>query len=49
MSEAEANKDEAVVALLALGYDLSDANSMLGNIDRNLSTEERLKLALKRN
>jgi len=49
MSETEASKDEAVAALVALGYSIADASTMLGNIDPKLSTQERLKLALKRN
>lgn len=48
-SETEANKDEAVAALVVLGYSIADASSMLANIDHKLSTEERLRLALKRN
>lgn len=39
--------DEAVQALLALGYSDSDAQTALQNIDPTLSTEERIKLALK--
>jgi len=39
--------DEAVQALLALGYSESDAQAALQNIDATLSTEERIKLALK--
>ena len=49
MSEAEANKDEAVAALVVLGYTIADASAMLANVDHKLSTEERLRLALKRN
>jgi len=49
MSEAESNKDEAVAALVVLGYSLADAVSMLSKVDRKLPTEERLRLALKRN
>jgi len=49
MSEAESSKDEAVAALVALGYSIADAASMLANVDHTLSTEERLRLALKRN
>ena len=39
--------DEAVQALLALGYSESDAMLALQNIDPTLSTEDRIKLALK--
>jgi Holliday junction DNA helicase RuvA len=49
MSEAEANKDEAVAALVVLGYSIADASAMLANVDHKLPTEERLRLALKRN
>jgi Holliday junction DNA helicase RuvA len=49
MSAAETSKDEAVAALVSLGYSLADASSMLAGIDRKLPTEERLKLALKSN
>lgn len=46
-SEANINQDEAAQALVALGYSASDAVSALSTIDTNLSTEERVKLALK--
>lgn len=39
--------DEAVQGLIALGYSDADAQRALQNIDPNLSTEERIKLALK--
>lgn len=39
--------DEAVQALVALGYLELDAQLALQNIDKNLSTEERIKQALK--
>ncbi len=39
--------DEAVQALLALGYSESDAVLALQHIDPELSTEDRIKLALK--
>lgn len=44
---AVAEQDEAVQALLALGYSLPDAANALSAIDVGLSTEERVKLALK--
>jgi len=49
MLQAEDNlmKDEAVQALVALGYTSSDASRALDKIDPNLSTEERIKQALK--
>lgn len=40
-------RDEAVEALVALGYSTQDAAKALQNVDVNLSTEERIKLALK--
>jgi len=39
--------DEAVQALLALGYSDADAQRAVQNIDPSLPTEERIKLALK--
>jgi Holliday junction DNA helicase RuvA len=39
--------DEAAQALLALGYTEADAQSALQSIDPKLSTEERIKLALR--
>ncbi|HMS23973.1 MAG TPA: Holliday junction branch migration protein RuvA [Candidatus Saccharibacteria bacterium] len=39
--------DEAVQALVALGYQEIDAQLALQNIDKDLSTEERIKQALK--
>jgi Holliday junction DNA helicase RuvA len=40
-------KDEAVEALVALGYTPQDASKALQNVDAKLQTEERIKLALK--
>lgn len=40
-------KDEAVEALVSLGYSPQDATVALQNIDTTLSTEDRIKLALK--
>lgn len=40
--------DEAVQALLALGYSEADAMLALQTIDPSLATEDRIKLALKR-
>ena len=39
--------DEALEALIALGYTLADANRALENVDRNLPTAERVTLALR--
>lgn len=46
-SEIVASKDEAVAALIALGYSPQDAIIALQTIDRELALEERVKLALK--
>jgi holliday junction DNA helicase RuvA len=40
-------KDEAVEALVSLGFSPQDAQKALQNIDAKLPTEERIKLALK--
>ena len=40
--------DEAVEALIALGFPLKEATLALENIDKSLPVEERIKLALKR-
>lgn len=40
-------QDEAIQALLALGYSDTDAQSALDGVDPSLPTEERIKLALK--
>lgn len=45
---ASAN-DEALDALIALGFPLKEAAAALANVDTSLSTEERIKLALKGN
>ena len=39
--------DEAVQALMALGYNQNDANKALMNVDRSLPISEQVKLALK--
>jgi Holliday junction DNA helicase RuvA len=39
--------DEALEALMALGYTLSDATAALDGVDVNLSTEDRIREALK--
>lgn len=46
-SSAAAAKDEAVQALVALGYSVPDALDCLSNINSELSTQERVKQALK--
>ncbi len=40
-------KDEAVEALVSLGYTAQDAAAALQKVDSSLTTEERIKLALK--
>jgi len=46
-STAAVAKDEAVQALVALGYSVPDALDSLSNVNSELSTQERVKLALK--
>lgn len=46
-SEAAASKDEAVEALVALGYTVQDASKALHGIDPDLPTADRIKQALK--
>ncbi len=46
-SDTMLNRDEAVEALVALGYSPQDAAAALARIPSDLSTEERLKQALK--
>ena len=40
-------EDEALDALIALGFPLKEASAALANVDSGLPTEERIKLALK--
>lgn len=46
-SEGALNQDEAAAALIALGYSANDAALALNKIDPKLSTEDRIKQALK--
>jgi Holliday junction DNA helicase RuvA len=46
-SEELLMQDEAIQALVALGYDLADAAKAVEKIDKKLSVEERVRLALK--
>lgn len=46
---APAKNDEALDALIALGFPLKEATTALANVDPSLSVEERIKLALKGN
>lgn len=43
-----AEKDDALDALMALGFPLKEATAALAEVDPSLTTEERIKLALKR-
>lgn len=46
VSEASLAKDDAAEALVALGYTAADAAKALQSVDKDLSTEERIKQAL---
>jgi Holliday junction DNA helicase RuvA len=46
-SESQLLKDEAVEALVSLGYSLQDAMLALKSVSQTLPSEERIKLALK--
>ena len=46
-AESVLMKDEAVAALVALGYNPQDAAHALQQVDKKLPSEERIKLALK--
>lgn len=43
----EDNEDEAVQALVSLGYSPQDASQALKDVEKNASTEERVRMALK--
>ena len=45
---AKIENDEALDALIALGFPLKEATEALEKIDKNLPTEERIRLALKK-
>lgn len=47
-SSENSNIGEAIDALLVLGYEQSDIVSVVSKLDKNLSTEEIIKLALKK-
>jgi len=47
LSAAVSGNDEALDALMALGYNLSQASEALRGVDVNLSTEDRVRKALK--
>jgi Holliday junction DNA helicase RuvA len=44
---AQANQDEAAQALIALGFTVQDAEMALATVDPELTTEDRIKAALK--
>lgn len=44
----KAGRDEALDALIALGFPLKEAAAALEGVDQNLSVEERVRLALKK-
>ncbi len=46
-SDASLTQDEAVEALVTLGYSPQDASKALHDVDKDLPTEERIKQALK--
>lgn len=46
--EMKAEPDEALDALIALGFPLKEATAALAEVDNSLSVEERIRLALKR-
>jgi Holliday junction DNA helicase RuvA len=46
-ANVSAGADEALDALMALGFNLAQASEALKNVDRSLSTEERVREALK--
>lgn len=48
MTTAEEKQDEALDALIALGFPLKEATLALENIDKSLPVEDRIKLALKK-
>lgn len=45
---AKPEKDEALDALIALGFPLKEATEALEKVDKNLSVEERIRAALKK-
>lgn len=47
VSDTSLSQDEAVQALIALGYSPQDAATALAKVDSKLSTEDRIKQALK--
>lgn len=47
VGEAALSSDEAVEGLVSLGYTIADASQALNDVDPNLPTAERIKLALR--
>ena len=48
VATVEAEPDEALDALIALGFSLKEASQVLEKVDKSLPVEERIKLALKK-
>ncbi len=48
LARSSAEPDEALDALIALGFPLKEATSALEKVDKNLPVEERIRLALKK-
>ena len=46
--DSKAEKDEALDALIALGFPLKEASAALQDVDQNLTVEERVRLALRK-
>ena len=47
LRQSNYEEDDASLALVALGYSREDANRLLSKIDKNLPTDQKIKLALK--
>ena len=47
LQEGQESEDEAIQALLQLGFSPADANKALSGVARDVSTEERVRLALR--
>lgn len=47
LSSGITNKDEAVQALMSLGFSAQDATNALADVDKKLPSDQRVKLALK--
>lgn len=47
LGSSAVQKDDAVQALVALGFNIQDAAGALSNVDKDLPTDQRVKEALK--